>query len=98
MAARRTMASRIVKPLLYVSSAGAISASVLYLTYRPRNIPGSEPAAVPPPIYGEGGIFQLPDFPNVQTRAEQVDALRRSCASNAPPLGHGQTLVRRMRW
>jgi glycerol-3-phosphate dehydrogenase len=91
------MASRVIKPLLYVSSAGAIGASVLYLTYRPRDIPGSEPAAVPPPIYGEGGIFQLPDFPNVQARAEHIEALKRSCATNSPP-SHGQTLLRRMRW
>jgi glycerol-3-phosphate dehydrogenase len=97
MATRRTMASRIIKPLLYLSSAGAAGAGVLYLTYRPRDIPGSEPAAVPPPIYGEGGIFRLPDFPHVKARADQIEDLKRSCGSNAPR-STGLTLLRQMRW
>lgn len=82
MATTRSRTSRLLKPLFYTATAGAATATVLYFTYRPRDIPGSEPAAVPPPIYGEGGIFSLPDFPAVKTRADQIAALKRSAAAN----------------
>jgi glycerol-3-phosphate dehydrogenase len=50
---------------------------VLYVSYRPRTIPGSDPAAVPPPGY-EGGVFLPPRFPRVKSRAEQIADLKRS--------------------
>jgi glycerol-3-phosphate dehydrogenase len=51
---------------------------VLYYSYRPRNIPGSEPAAVPPPGYTEGGSWRPPRFPKVKPRDEQIADLKRS--------------------
>ncbi|TKA71201.1 hypothetical protein B0A49_06129 [Cryomyces minteri] len=77
MASRRA-AGRIVRGLGYTSAAATVGGGVLYLSYRPRDIPGSEAAAVPPPTYGEGGIFRPPSFPNVKTRAEQIADLKRS--------------------
>ncbi|KAF2665652.1 DAO-domain-containing protein [Microthyrium microscopicum] len=87
MASTRSRASRIlrasVRPLLYTTAASSVIAAGFYITYRPRNIPGSEDAAVPPPIYGDGGIFRLPDFPAIKPRAEQIADLKRSAATNA---------------
>lgn len=76
MAARR--GSRILKPLLYTAGAGAIGSAALYVAYRPRDIPGTEAAAVPPPTYGEGGVFRPPQFPNAKSRDEQIADLKRS--------------------
>ncbi len=76
MAAR--LRSRLLKPLLYTAGAGAIGSAGLYIAYRPRNIPGTEAAAVPPPTYGEGGIFRPPKFPNAKSRDEQIADLKRS--------------------
>ena len=75
MAARSTR--RFIKPLLYTSAAAAIGAGVLYISYRPRNIPGSEPAAVPPPSYSAGKLIP-PNFPRVKPRHEQILDLKRS--------------------
>lgn len=76
MAARR--GSRFIKPLLYTAGAGAIGVSALYVTLRPRDIPGTEAAAVPPPTYGEGGVFRPPQFPVAKTREQQIADLKRS--------------------
>ncbi|KAF2471507.1 DAO-domain-containing protein [Lindgomyces ingoldianus] len=76
MAARRS--SRILKPLLYTAGAGVTSGAILYTAYRPRDIPGLEAAAVPPPTYGEGGVFRPPKFPRIKSRDEQIADLKRS--------------------
>lgn len=76
MAARRS--TRFLKPLLYTAGAGAVGGGILYVSYRPRDIPGSEAAAVPPPTYGEGGIFRPPNFPGVKSREDQIADLKRS--------------------
>ena len=47
---------------------------MLYYSYRPYDIPGSEPAAVPPPEKGSAP----PRFPQVKSRAEQIADLKRS--------------------
>jgi glycerol-3-phosphate dehydrogenase len=74
---------RFFRPLAYITSASLAGAGALYLTYRPRNIPGSEPAAVPPPIYGSNGHFQLPKFPDLPSRQSVIESLRASSAANA---------------
>ncbi|KAF2127295.1 DAO-domain-containing protein [Dothidotthia symphoricarpi CBS 119687] len=81
MAARRS--SRFIKPLLYTAGAGVAGSTALYFTYRPQNIPGAEAAAVPPPTYGEGGVFRPPSFPNVKSRGEQLAELQRSAGGIA---------------
>ncbi|KAH6663404.1 mitochondrial putative glycerol-3-phosphate dehydrogenase [Halenospora varia] len=72
---------RIAKPLLYTTGAAALGGGILYISYRPRNIPGSDPAVAPPPGYGEGGSFRPPRFPKVKTRDEQIADLKRSGGS-----------------
>ena len=84
MAARRS--SRILKPLLYTAGAGVAGGAILYATYRPRDIPGLEAAAVPPPTYGEGGVFRPPKFPHVKPRDEQIADLKRSAGTIASSL------------
>ena len=76
MAARRS--SRFLKPLAYVAGAGLAGSAALYTVIRPRDIPGTEAAAVPPPTYSEGGVFNPPKFPNVPSREEQIAKLKAS--------------------
>lgn len=76
MAARRS--SRFLKPLAYAAGAGLAGSAALYTVVRPRDIPGTEAAAVPPPTYGEGGVFNPPKFPNVISRDEQIAKLKAS--------------------
>lgn len=75
-------ARRLLKPFLYTSAAATGAGALLYLSIRPREIPGSGPAAVPPPAYGPDGNFVPPSFPQVKTRAAQIADLKRS--SGAP--------------
>lgn len=70
--------SRIIRPLLYTTGAAALGGGALYAAYRPRDIPGLEPAQVPPPTYGEGGVFYPPAFPHIKTREEQIEDLKKS--------------------
>jgi glycerol-3-phosphate dehydrogenase len=98
MATRRSALRRILKPVLYTAGAAGTGAGILYFTYRPRNIPGSEAAAVPPPIYGEGGQFQLPAFPAVKSREEQIADLKRSFAGNRGPGGIRDSIQSNIPW
>ncbi|KAF7163325.1 hypothetical protein CNMCM5623_008303 [Aspergillus felis] len=79
MAARHSR--KFLRPLLYTSAAAATGAGVLYISYRPRNIPGSEAPAVPPPGYHEGKLVP-PSFPAIKSRLEQIEDLKRSSSSN----------------
>ncbi|KNG84483.1 glycerol-3-phosphate dehydrogenase [Aspergillus nomiae NRRL 13137] len=79
MAARHSR--RLLRPLLYTSAAAAAGAGVLYISYRPRNIPGSEAPAVPPPGYHEGKLVP-PSFPSIKSRLEQIQDLRRSSSGD----------------
>lgn len=75
MAARYSR--RLLRPLLYTSAATAAGAGVLYISYRPRNIPGSEAPAVPPPGYHQGKLVP-PSFPIIKSRDDQIQDLKRS--------------------
>jgi len=75
MAARHSR--KLLRPLLYTSAAAAAGAGVLYISYRPRNIPGLEAPAVPPPGYREGKLVP-PSFPSIKSRLEQIQDLKRS--------------------
>ena len=74
MAAR----SRFFRPFLYTTAAAAIGSGIVYVSYRPRNIPGSDPALVPPPKYGEEGHLDPPRFPVVKSREKQIVDLENS--------------------
>ncbi|OAQ71152.1 glycerol-3-phosphate dehydrogenase, mitochondrial precursor [Pochonia chlamydosporia 170] len=69
---------RFIVPGVLVAGGGT-----LIYSYRPRNIPGSSSAAVPPPTYGPDGSFTMPRFPTVKSRLEQLSDLRRSTGTNA---------------
>ena len=69
--------SRFAQRLLYTGGATAFGASVLYISYRPRKIPGSEPAAVPPRFAPDGTVAP-PRFPDIKSRAQQIADLKRS--------------------
>lgn len=73
--------SRFLRPLLYTTTAVAVGGGALYISYRPRHIPGSDAALVPPPKYGEEGHLDPPKFPLVKSRKEQIADLKRSSAT-----------------
>jgi glycerol-3-phosphate dehydrogenase len=73
--------SRFFRAVGYASAAGAVGAGGLYMAYRPREIPGTEAAAVPPPTYGEGGVFNPPSFPKIKSRAAQIADLKASAGA-----------------
>ncbi|EZF22168.1 glycerol-3-phosphate dehydrogenase, mitochondrial [Trichophyton rubrum D6] len=74
---------RVLKPLLYTAGAVVGGGGLLYISYRPRNLPGSDPAAVPPPTT-LGGKLQPPQFPLIKSRDEQINDLRRHSATALP--------------
>ena len=74
------------RPLFYTATGAAGGATALYLTYRPRDIPGSGPAAVPPPGSGSGSRLVAPSFPHVKNRDEQIADLKKSSHEGA----HGE--------
>ncbi|KUJ06530.1 mitochondrial putative glycerol-3-phosphate dehydrogenase [Mollisia scopiformis] len=78
---------RLAKPLLYTTGVAVLGGGFLYYTYRPRNIPGSDPAVVSPPGYGAGGSFRPPRFPKVRSRDEQIADLKRSGGSKGTIAG-----------
>lgn len=80
MAARYSR--RLLRPLLYTSAAAAAGAGVLYISYRPRNIPGLEAPVVPPPGYHEGKLVP-PTFPRIKSRPEQIQDLKRTSENDA---------------
>lgn len=82
MAARQPR--RLLRPLLYTGAAASIGGGALYWSYRPRNIPGSDPAAVPPK-FGPDGTIAPPRFPKVKGRSEQIADLRRSGGTSPAP-------------
>ncbi|KAF2399235.1 glycerol-3-phosphate dehydrogenase [Trichodelitschia bisporula] len=79
MAARP--ARRYLKPALYTVGVAAATGSALYMTYRPRDIPGQDTQS-PLPVL-EDGVFQPARFPTVPTRDEQIKALQRSAVANS---------------
>ena len=78
MAAPRT-GGRILKALGAASGVGAVGAGTLYFIYRPRDVPGLDAAAVPPPT--AEGVFRAPNFPKEKTRAEQIADLKASAGA-----------------
>lgn len=72
---------RLLLPTVLV--AGGTGTGALLYTLRPRNFPGSDSPAVPPPTYGPDGALRLPRFPREKTRAEQLQHLRRHSDSSS---------------
>jgi glycerol-3-phosphate dehydrogenase len=78
---------RLAKPLLYTTGAALVGGGYLYYAYRPRNIPGQDPAVVSPPGYGAEGSFRPPRFPKVKSREDQIADLKRSGGNKGPITG-----------
>ncbi|KXJ86690.1 glycerol-3-phosphate dehydrogenase [Microdochium bolleyi] len=74
----RQAGSRLLRRLAIPTTVAAVGGSALYFTYRPRNIPGFEDAAVAPPYYSADGTFRMPLFPKVKSRQEQLANLKNS--------------------
>ena len=74
---------RLGKPLLYTAGAALLGTSLIYISYRPRNIPGADTAVGPLLQYKEDGTIQPPRFPRVKSRDEQIDDLRKSGGSKS---------------
>lgn len=72
---RPSLLRRLVLP---TTIAAVVGGGTLFYVYRPRNIPGFDGPAVPPPIYGADGTFKLPRFPRIKSRDEQIADLRKS--------------------
>ncbi|KND92767.1 Glycerol-3-phosphate dehydrogenase, mitochondrial [Tolypocladium ophioglossoides CBS 100239] len=68
----------LLRRLLAPGAVAVTGTAILVYSYRPRSIPGSSAAAVPPPTYGPDGSFTMPKFPRVKSRLEQLADLRRS--------------------
>ena len=81
MAARSSR--RWLRTFLYTAGiATGAGGAFLYISYRPRNIPGSDSPAVPL-RFGPDGTIAPPRFPKVRSRAEQIANLKRSGSTQA---------------
>lgn len=69
---------RLGRPLLYTTGAAILGSAFLYISYRPRTLPGDDSAVVPPPRQNPDGTFRPPRFPQVKTRKEQIRNLKAS--------------------
>lgn len=81
--ASRFSVSRLFKPLAYGTGLAVAGGTVMYITYRPRNVPGAESLAPKPPRRDENGAIIPPKFPYIKSRAEQIADLKKSSSSSS---------------
>jgi glycerol-3-phosphate dehydrogenase len=74
----RFASRRVFKPLLYASTFAAAGSAALYISYRPRDIPGSDQAAVRPLKVTKEGVLIPPRFPSIKTRDRQIAVSERT--------------------
>ncbi|KAI9773795.1 MAG: mitochondrial glycerol-3-phosphate dehydrogenase [Geoglossum simile] len=60
-----------------VHQPASLAGGVIYVSYRPRNLPGSDPTDGSP-AYGAGRPNKPPRFPGLKSRDEQIGELKRS--------------------
>lgn len=70
----RLISRRVLTSLAFAATGGA----TIYISYRPRNVPGSDTVAARPPKTTADGVLIPPRFPSVQMRDEQIADLKRS--------------------
>lgn len=80
--ASRFSPRRLLKPLAYGTGLAVAGTTVMYIAYRPRNVPGADTLAPKPPRRDENGVIIPPKFPYIKTRDEQIADLKKS--SSAP--------------
>lgn len=77
-AGRSPSTRRFLKPLLYSAAALAgVSGALIYVSYRPINVPGSQGAVVPIARTDDGTVIP-PKFPLIKSRVDQIADLRKS--------------------
>ncbi|KIX03910.1 uncharacterized protein Z518_07463 [Rhinocladiella mackenziei CBS 650.93] len=81
--ASRFSPRRLLKPLAYGTGLAVAGTTVMYIAYRPRNVPGAESLAPKPPRRDENGVIIPPRFPYIKTRAEQIADLRKSSSGSS---------------
>jgi len=74
----RFTSRRVIRPLIYASAFAAAGGAALYTSYRPRDIPGSDQAAIRPLSVTKEGVLVPPRFPTIKTRDRQIADLKRS--------------------
>ncbi|RMZ81137.1 hypothetical protein DV738_g2454, partial [Chaetothyriales sp. CBS 135597] len=71
-------ARRLIRPVLYTTAGIAVvGTAAFYIAYRPIRIPGSQGALIPPPTAPDGTIIP-PKFPQVKSREQMINELRKS--------------------
>ncbi|KIV83411.1 hypothetical protein PV11_05442 [Exophiala sideris] len=78
--ASRFSSRRLLKPLAYGTGVAVAGTTLLYVAYRPRNVPGAETLAPKPPRRDQNGIIIPPSFPHIKTRSEQIADLKKSAS------------------
>jgi glycerol-3-phosphate dehydrogenase len=87
---------RLLRPLLVLTSVTAVASGVIYISYRPRNLPGSDLAG-DSLAHVAGGLTKPPRFLSAKSRDEQIADLKRSAGVRSDvqkSLGWG--LIRRL--
>src|SRR5271156_7110192 len=94
MAAARSSSRRLLhlRPFLYSAAAATVGGGILYYSYKPINIPGSQGAAVPPPVAADGTIIP-PKFPHIRSREDQIADLIRSGGGGGAAVGDGTSVA-----
>ncbi|KIW13822.1 hypothetical protein PV08_06602 [Exophiala spinifera] len=77
----RFSARRLLRPLAYGTGLAVAGTTVMYIAYRPRNVPGADTLAPKPPRRDENGVIIPPKFPYIKSRAEQIADLKKSSSS-----------------
>lgn len=72
---------RLLKPLAYGTGLAVAGTTVMYIAYRPRNVPGADTLAPKPPRRDENGVIIPPKFPYIKTRDEQIADLKKSTSA-----------------
>ena len=72
---------RLLKPLAHGTGLAVAGTTVMYIAYRPRNVPGADTLAPKPPRRDENGVIIPPKFPYIKTRDEQIADLKKSTSA-----------------
>lgn len=95
MPASTSTLRRSLRPLFWTATAGGVlGGGVIYYSYRPVNIPGTEAPAVPIRFAADGSIAP-PRFPRTKSRDEHIMDLQR--IGGAPAHGHHSGLLDQVR-
>lgn len=89
--ASRFSPRRLLRPLAYGTGLAVAGTTVMYIAYRPRNVPGADTLAPKPPRRDANGVIIPPKFPYIKSRAEQIADLKKS--SSASPSEEYDLLV-----